>query len=76
LTKHFQITSGFNDQLLTRVGGLWVEANPDEIRAEEIVAKPRVGVDYAGAEWAAIPWRFVWTSKLWANNKVGNLAAF
>lgn len=63
LTKHFQISSALNNQLLTRVGGLWVEASSDEIRAEEIVAKPRVGVDYAGAEWATIPWRFVWTSK-------------
>ena len=25
LTKHFQINSSFNDQLLTRVGGLWLE---------------------------------------------------
>ncbi len=60
LTKHFQITSSFSDQLLTRVGGLWVAAVDDEISAAEIIATPRVGVDYAGAEWAAMPWRFVW----------------
>lgn len=60
LTKHFQISSSFNDQLLTRVGGLWVEDVDGEVSPTGIVATPRVGVDYAGAEWAAMPWRFVW----------------
>jgi DNA-3-methyladenine glycosylase len=60
LTKHFQITSAFNDQLLTRVGGLWVEDVDTEVHAAEVMATPRVGVDYAGAEWGAKPWRFVW----------------
>ena len=60
LTKHFQINSSFNDQLLTRVGGLWLEDVDSEVSQAEIVATPRVGVDYAGAEWAAMPWRFVW----------------
>lgn len=60
LTKHFQITSSFNDQLLTRVGGLWVEDAYGAVSPAEITATPRVGVDYAGAEWAAMPWRFVW----------------
>jgi len=61
LTKHFQITSAFNDQLLTRVGGLWIEDVESEVSADEIRAAPRVGVDYAGAQWAAMPWRFVWS---------------
>jgi DNA-3-methyladenine glycosylase len=60
LTKHFQISSSFNDQLLTRVGGLWVEDVDCEVSPTGIVATPRVGVNYAGAEWAAMPWRFVW----------------
>jgi DNA-3-methyladenine glycosylase len=60
LTKHFQISSSFNDQLLTRVGGLWVEDVDGEVSPTGIVATPRVGVNYAGAEWAAMPWRFVW----------------
>ena len=60
LTKHFQISSSFNDQLLTRVGGLWVEDVDGEVSPTRIVATPRVGVNYAGAEWAAMPWRFVW----------------
>ncbi|MFT5622806.1 MAG: DNA-3-methyladenine glycosylase [Bacteroidia bacterium] len=60
LTKHFQISSSFNDQLLTRVGGLWVEDVDAGVSPTRIVATSRVGVDYAGAEWAAMPWRFVW----------------
>jgi DNA-3-methyladenine glycosylase len=60
LTKHFQISSSFNDQLLTRVGGLWVEDVDGEVSPTGIDATPRVGVNYAGAEWAAMPWRFVW----------------
>lgn len=60
LTKRFQITSSYNDQLLTRVGGLWVEDVGGEISPAEITATPRVGVDYAGEKWATMPWRFVW----------------
>lgn len=60
LTKHFQVNRAFNDKLLTRVGGLWIEAVEAEVSADVICATPRVGVDYAGAEWAAKPWRFVW----------------
>lgn len=58
LTRRFQINSGFNDTLLTRVGGLWIESDGSSIPADEIAALPRVGVDYAGVEWAAMPWRF------------------
>jgi DNA-3-methyladenine glycosylase len=60
LTKHFQINSDFNDQLLTRVGGLWVEDCAVDLQQDTIDATSRVGVDYAGPEWAAVPWRFVW----------------
>ena len=60
LTKHFQVNRAFNGQLLTRVGGLWIEDVGTEVRADAIHPTPRVGVDYAGVEWAAMPWRFVW----------------
>lgn len=62
LTKHFQINRAFNDQLLTRVGGLWVEDAGDDLEQDSIVCTPRIGIDYAGPEWAAVPWRFVWQS--------------
>lgn len=60
LTKHFQINSEFNDQLLTRVGGLWVEDCAVDPQQDTIDSTSRVGVDYAGPKWAAVPWRFVW----------------
>lgn len=58
LTRHFQIDSKLNGRMLTRVGGLWVEDFGNELNADDIVATPRIGVDYAGAEWRAMPWRF------------------
>ncbi len=60
LTKGMQINSAFNDRLLTRVGGLWVEDDGFVLPSGGVQALPRVGVDYAGAEWVAKPWRFVW----------------
>lgn len=60
LTKQMQIDGAFNDQLLTRVGGLWVEDDGLALSSDSVQARSRVGVDYAGAEWAGMPWRFVW----------------
>ena len=37
-------------------GPLWIERRDDPPGQEQIVAAPRVGVDYAGA-WAERPWR-------------------
>ncbi len=56
-TKHFQIDRAFNDQLLTRVNGLWVE--DDGFEPAAILNEPRVGVDYAGPRWSQMPWRFI-----------------
>jgi DNA-3-methyladenine glycosylase len=46
--------------------GLWLE-RPGEgeprVLAQDVVAGPRVGVDYAGPEWAARPWRFRWMAR-------------
>ena len=60
LTKQMQIDRAYNDQLLTRVGGLWVEDVGGALPPSAIVSAARVGVDYAGPEWAGVPWRFVW----------------
>ncbi|NQY32808.1 MAG: DNA-3-methyladenine glycosylase [Coraliomargarita sp.] len=60
LTKHFQLDSQFNNQLLTRVNGLWVEDDGFDVSSGAMKATPRVGVDYAGPEWSKMPWRFVW----------------
>lgn len=46
---------------------IWIEDHGIEIKAEDIIASPRVGVDYAGDD-AKLPWRFrikncKWTSR-------------
>lgn len=44
----------------------WIEAAvkaDGEPRQADVVAGPRVGVDYAGLEWAAKPWRFRWMAR-------------
>ncbi|MGB0416745.1 MAG: DNA-3-methyladenine glycosylase [Coraliomargarita sp.] len=61
LSRHFQLDSRFNNQLLTRVNGLWVEDDGVEADPDKIEATPRIGVDYAGPEWSKMPWRFVWS---------------
>lgn len=44
----------------------WIEATSAEdepVSPADVLAGPRVGVDYAGLEWAAKPWRFRWMAK-------------
>jgi DNA-3-methyladenine glycosylase len=38
---------------------IWIEDRGVKIPKSQIIAGPRIGVDYAG-EWAKTPWRFVW----------------
>ena len=38
---------------------LRLEAAPDDEPRPEVVATPRIGIDYAGPPWIARPWRFV-----------------
>jgi DNA-3-methyladenine glycosylase len=38
---------------------LRLEAAPDDEARPEVVATPRIGIDYAGAPWIARPWRFI-----------------
>lgn len=61
-TKHFKINGQFNQQMLSRVKGLWVEHDDFVPEENDIEQLPRVGVNYAGPEWAAMPWRFIWNA--------------
>ena len=38
---------------------LRLEAAPDEESAPDVIATPRIGIDYAGPPWVERPWRFV-----------------
>ena len=56
LTRVMGITRAMNKWDLTAGRDLWLERG-DQIPAKQIVAGPRIGIDYAGAD-AALPWRF------------------
>ena len=68
LTKALGITTENNGMDLTKKNSeIWIEDRGIQIAKKDIIASPRVGVDYA-EECAAWPWRFRiknnrWTSK-------------
>ncbi len=41
---------------------IWIEETDIKIPEQEIMATPRIGVDYAGPD-KDLPWRFVWAAK-------------
>lgn len=66
LTQALGINTTHNALNLTE-SLIWVEDHEITLRSEEIIASPRVGVDYAGED-AQLPWRFriknnPWTSR-------------
>ncbi len=38
---------------------IWIEDRGVKVTRREVVAGPRIGIDYAG-DWVHVPWRFVW----------------
>jgi DNA-3-methyladenine glycosylase len=59
LTKALGITRLLNGTPAVETGGLWIAESGLVIPRRDIMATPRIGVDYAGPVWAAKPWRFV-----------------
>lgn len=55
--RSFQVDRTLNRWDLTVGQKLWLEDRGERITDADIIAAPRIGVDYAG-EWAAKPWRF------------------
>ncbi len=67
LTQALGITKQHYGLPLTTGETIWIEDRDEAIPDEDIVASPRVGIDYAGED-ALLPWRFrvkgsKWTSK-------------
>lgn len=56
LAQALGITRKLNGALLTGPE-IWIEQRGTEIEDEQILATPRVGIDYAGED-AKLPWRF------------------
>lgn len=60
LTKALTISGDNNHRPLTRACGLWIEAPKRRlIRDTQILATPRIGINYAGPHWSQVPYRFV-----------------
>lgn len=45
---------------------IWLEDHHEPVLPEDVVASPRVGIDYAGAD-AALPWRFRIKDSKWTS---------
>lgn len=56
VTRELGIDGSFNKESIITSSRIWIE---DEGRKPEIVAGPRVGIDYAGEPWKSMPWRFM-----------------
>ncbi|HBS48360.1 TPA: 3-methyladenine DNA glycosylase [Candidatus Dependentiae bacterium] len=58
LTKQLKIDKSFNGLIANKTSNLWFEDNEIQISQNEIIATPRIGVEYA-KEWAQKEYRFL-----------------
>ena len=56
VTKGLGVDGSFNREDLASSGRIWIE---DTGFRPELIAGPRVGIDYAGEPWISKPWRFI-----------------
>ncbi len=63
LTKALAIDRKLNGELLWSKQ-LWVEDSGNRIHPPDILASPRIGIDYAGKD-ALLPWRFTVKGNTW-----------
>lgn len=68
LSKALGLTKALTGHALTNSSTMWIEDRGYSFTSDEIIASPRVGIDYAGEYWKNVPWRFrikdsKWTSK-------------
>jgi len=59
LTKGLGIGRELNGAVAAEPCGLWIEDRGVSVAKGEIVATPRVGVNFAGPVWAGKKWRFI-----------------
>lgn len=72
VTRALGINRRFNGQPVARASGLWLEDDGFVPGADEVLATPRIGVDYAGSPWVEKPWRFVLRSAVAGKARLGN----
>ena len=59
LTKWFGIGRELNGVAAAAACGLWIEDRGVQVARRDVVATPRVGVNFAGPVWAGKKWRFI-----------------
>lgn len=57
LCRELRIDRSFYGKDICRNNGLWIEDRGEKIKKSDILASPRIGIDYAG-EYKNKPWRF------------------
>lgn len=62
VTRSLGIDRTFYGRPAAPGSGLWIEDDGFEPPPAQVLATPRIGIDYAGPEWASKPWRFVWSA--------------
>jgi len=61
VTRGVGIDGSFNREDLTASARIWIE---DGGLRPELIAGPRVGINYAGEPWISKPWRFIIKEKI------------
>ena len=56
VTKGLGVDGSFNREDLASSGRIWIESTGAR---PELIAGPRVGINYAGEPWISNPWRFI-----------------
>jgi len=59
LCRYLKIDKFFYGEDLTKSKMLWLEDRGIKVKAGQIMATKRIGIDYAGRFWANKKWRFV-----------------
>lgn len=65
LTKALGIDRSFNGKHLTGPD-IWIGDEGVKVRKQDIVASPRIGIDYAGKD-AELPWRYTIAGNVWVS---------
>lgn len=60
LTRFLTIDRTLNGLIAQQPSGLWIEDRGLRIESEQIIATPRIGIDYAGPYWSQVPYRFLY----------------
>lgn len=61
--RYLKLDKSFYGEDLVKSKRIWLEDRGEKINPSEILALPRVGIDYAGPYWSKRKWRFILNKK-------------